>query len=858
MTSLLALLRAHADRSPRHPAILAPGREAASYEALVRQVVAVSECLREATVSPADRVALALPNGPELAVAFLGTVATAVCAPLAPDQPRAQLESELAGLRASALVVARGHETEARGAAATLGIPVIELEASEVAGAFTLTRHPVKERVAAMRGEDTDAALLLFTSGTTSKPKLVPLTEQSLLRSAANVAAALQLGAADRCLNVMPLFHIHGLVAGLLAPIAAGGSVVCTPGFRAPDVLGWIAELRPTWYTAVPTIHQAMLDVVRQRAGTGHAVRSAFRVVRSSSAALPVRVMEELEEVFGAPVIEAYGMTEAAHQMTSNPLPPEARKPGSVGTAAGPDVAVLDDGGRVLPARTVGEIVIRGPTVTAGYLDNPAANAAVFVDGWFRTGDQGRFDDDGYLTITGRLKEIINRGGEKVAPREVDEALLEHPDVVHAVAFAIPHSRLGEEVGAAVVLREGAQVTAAQLRVFVSDRLARFKVPRRVVVIDEIPRGRTGKLERTSLPERLGLNDASASQAIHPHVGPTDDVERALVAIWQRVLGDDEAPSIDADFFELGGDSLHATELLVEIEDAFDRRLPATVFFTCPTVRDMADALREPPDARSGVSVVRVQPDGSRPPLFCLLRGGSVVTVRHFAHALGSDQPIFGLWIPSMHGTRDTAGSVEEIAAACADAIRRTQPDGPYFLFGHSLGGVVIYETARQLAARGQRIGLVVLADSAHPRIVNAEWRRRRSARYRARKLLSQRGPAIVARRVRRVVGRERPTPVVYVPGTDVPADWAAAVERERHYVPGPAPGPLAIFATHRYLEVTGCPDLGWAPLLDKDWGAYEVPGNHDTMIGEPHVHVLAARLGECLRGAQAELGISS
>jgi thioesterase domain-containing protein/acyl carrier protein len=553
------------------------------------------------------------------------------------------------------------------------------------------------------------------------------------------------------------------------------------------------------------------------------------------------------------PVIEAYGMTEAAHQMTSNPLPEQPRKAGTVGKPAGSEVAVLDDAGRVLPHGAVGEIAIKGPTVTAGYLDNPAANAATFVNGWFRTGDQGCFDEDGYLTITGRLKEIINRGGEKVAPREIDEALLEHADVVHAAAFAIPHARLGEEVAAAVVLRDGAVVTAPELRVFVGERLAPFKVPRRVVVVDELPRGRTGKLERSNLATMLGLDQMSGTRhAGTAYVPPSDDIERELVAIWQSVLGTDEPPSIDVDFFELGGDSLHATELFLDIEAIFGRRLAATTLLTGATVQAMASALRASPESESasGASVVPVQPIGSKPPLFCLLRGGSVVTVRHFANALGPDQPTYALWYPAMHGPPDAAGSVEEIAATCVDAVLAVRREGPYFLFGHSLGGLVMYETARQLAARGHQIGLVALADSPHPDVITEWYRRRRTTRYRVRKLFSSKGPRMVASRIRHALGVHKPVEPTYVPGTNMRADYPAAMRRERHYAPGPARGPVVILATRRQLELAGTPDLGWAPLLEAGWEGYEVPGSHASMIGEPYVHVLAARLAACLEDA--------
>ncbi len=599
------------------------------------------------------------------------------------------------------------------------------------------------------------AALLLFTSGTTGSPKLVPLTERNLLTSAANVAETLRLEPTDRCLNVMPLFHIHGLVAALLGSLVAGGSVVCTEGFRARDVPEWIEEFRPTWYTAVPTIHQAMLQVARSSAAKGRVLPATFRFVRSSSAALPVGVLDGLEAAFDVPVIEAYGMTEAAHQMTSNPLPDQVRKPGTVGKAAGPDVAVLDDRGHVLPAGATGEVAIKGASVMSGYVDNPAANQASFVDGWFRTGDQGRFDEDGYLTITGRLKELINRGGEKVAPREIDIALLEHADVVEAAAFAIPHDRLGEDVAAAVVLRDGADVTTAQLRIFVGERLAPYKVPRRVVVVGALPRGRTGKIERANLAATLGLDAPAAGEGeAGAHVDATDEVERELCSIWQRVLDLDVPPSTDREFLELG-DSLNATELLVDVEEAFGRRLPATIFLTGATVQTMAEVLRGSATSRPGASVFPVQVGGTRPPLFCLLRGGAVITVRHLAAAVGSDQPVYALWYPAMHGPPDAAGSLEEIAAECAAAIRAARPDGPYFLFGHSLGGIVVYEVARQLAATGGEIRLVVLADGPHPRIAaDRVWSRWRTVRYRARKLASREGPAMVVRRMRRLLDR--------------------------------------------------------------------------------------------------------
>jgi acyl-CoA synthetase (AMP-forming)/AMP-acid ligase II len=322
--------------------------------------------------------------------------------------------------------------------------------------------------------------------------------------SAVNVSRTLRLSPDDVCLNIMPLFHIHGLIGAVLSSIAAGASIACAANFDALKFFRWFAETNPTWYTAVPTMHQAILG----RAARNLEVIAAgrLRLIRSSSSSLPPQVMHQLEKVFRAPVIEAYGMTEAAHQMASNPLPPGERFAGSVGIAAGPDIAIMNDAGDILNANQIGEVVIRGRNVIAGYENNPDANAKTWANGWFRTGDQGYLDEAGYLRLTGRLKEMINRGGEKITPLEIEIALLDHPAVAQAVAFAMPHPLLGEEIAAAIVLREELTAGEHELREFVAARLAQFKVPRKIVFLETIPKGPTGKLQRIGLAKVLGLD----------------------------------------------------------------------------------------------------------------------------------------------------------------------------------------------------------------------------------------------------------------------------------------------------------------------------------------------------------------
>lgn len=489
------------------PAIGAPGRDWLDYDGLRSLSAMVRADLRRFGIGAADRVAIVLPNGPEMAAAFVTIAQAATTAPLNPAYQREEYDFYLSDLRAKALVVPEGHDGPAVAAAQALGMSVLRLraDAGRPAGSFTLEGEAAAIEAQGMPGPD-DVALILHTSGTTSRPKIVPLSQSNIVASARHIAASLALSPQDRCLNVMPLFHIHGLVAAVSASLGAGGSVWCAPGFDALRFFGWMTEARPSWYTAVPTMHQAILS----RAARNRDVIGAvpLRFLRSSSASLPAPVMLELAATFGAPVIEAYGMTEAAHQMTCNPLAPGRQKPGSVGIPAGPEVRIAHEVENRL-VDGIGEVVISGPNVTLGYEGNPEANAKNFfeADGrrWFRTGDQGMLDDEGYLNLTGRLKEIINRGGEKISPLEVDAILLEHPAVQQVVTFAIPHAKLGEEVGAAVVLREGAEATERAIRDFAAGRLADFKVPRHVVILDEIPKGATGKLQRIGLAQKLGL-----------------------------------------------------------------------------------------------------------------------------------------------------------------------------------------------------------------------------------------------------------------------------------------------------------------------------------------------------------------
>ena len=493
--TLPELLRASA--SGHDVAVIVPEVDArVTYESLWAQVGGVADALASAGIRRGERVAIALPNGLPAIVSFLGASTVGTAAPLNPGYRYEEFCFYLEDTAARLLLCPREGADEARRAAAARGIPVLEVDADE-RGVVGIRGAP--SDASASDPTPDDVALILHTSGSTGRPKRVPIPHANLAVSAGNTARTYALSAGDVSLCVMPLFHVHGLVASTLAAFLAGGTVVAPARFNPLSFWRLVRDHRVTWYSAVPTIHQLLLSRAadgRRPAGAEH-----LRFIRSCSAALAPEVMEAMERVFGAPALEAYGMTEAAHQMASNPLPPGVRKPGTVGRGTGVQLGIMDASGALLPPGQLGEVVIKGPNVVRGYENNPEANASSFVDGWFRTGDQGVLDAEGYLRLTGRIKELINRGGEKFSPREVDEVLLSHPAVAEAVAFGVPHPTWGEEVAAAVVLREPQSESA--LLAHCRERLADFKCPKKIHVVDAIPRTATGKVQRRAVAEAL-------------------------------------------------------------------------------------------------------------------------------------------------------------------------------------------------------------------------------------------------------------------------------------------------------------------------------------------------------------------
>jgi oxalate---CoA ligase len=480
-------------RDSAEPAVIAEATaQTMSHRELADHVDRLAETLVGAGLRPGDAVALVLPNGLELIVLFLALArARLIAAPINPASKADELRGMFADVQPRAIVAVAGNFVVAN-AAAGLAAPIWAVSV-EPSGTVKLDGVSPPFPGALGTPDREDVALYLHTSGTEGRPKVIPLTHTNVLRAALHIATHYALTPADRSLVVMPLFHGHGLIGAALPMLASGGAIIVPPRFSASGFWGSFRRHRATWYTAVPTIHQILLE----RADADGALHAGPRFIRSCSAALAPAVLAALERRFGAPVLEAYGITEASHQVASNPLPPRAHKPGTVGFGVGAEIAVIDSFGRHLPGDSSGEVVVRGPSVMHHYHDNHAADAAVFIDGWLRTGDAGVLDDDGYLRLTGRIKEMINRGGEKISPAEIEDVLLAHPAVAEAAVFGVPDPKYGEVVEAAVVLRAEADPEA--LRAFCQEHLADFKVPRVIRIVTGLPKNATGKLQRRAL-----------------------------------------------------------------------------------------------------------------------------------------------------------------------------------------------------------------------------------------------------------------------------------------------------------------------------------------------------------------------
>jgi oxalate---CoA ligase len=849
-------LAALARRSPEAVALAAPHCRPLTFRGLMDQIESAGEALQNAGAYAGSATALALTQGPAAVTAALAIMTGSACAPVELNLTEQEYKDYFGQLRPSALVWDVASKPVAAEAARQLGIGVIGVRVPPVgpAGAFEIVEVSAAARDLDIR--QTDQAMIFQTSATTGVPKLVPRSYAALEILASENAAILELSPADRYLNLISLSHAAGPDA-IFAQLASGGSVFCTSGFREDGFVEWLDVFRPTWFLATPTVHRAILLAVQQ-VKPELLARVPLRFVRTGGAPADSELIRLLEQRFGVPVLEGYGLAEVP-TVSRNRL--SGRKPGSVGRSTGPQISIQDHAGTFLPADAEGEVVVRGPTVMAAYLDNPEANREAFNEGWFRTGDIGRIDADGFLFLAGRRKELINRGAKKIFPQEVDDALIRHPAVADAATFAIPHRSLGEDVAACAILREGERISERELREFASQRLAPFKVPRRIFFVPSIPKTASGKPKRLELTGRFGEAPAAARRMVDDGPGtsrqPTD-MEALLLAIWAGVLGI-EPSGVDDDFFDLGGDSLSAASMLRRVLDSFgpghDEFVQAE-FLNRPTVASLAQILGSRPEATrpelSNPAVV-FRSGGGRTPFFLFCNSlTEAYQLRHLSRRLGPDQPFSAFCPPEpLRGNRLL--TVENLAEESRASIRAVRPFGPYILGAYCGAAPLAYETALQLMAEGEQVPVLMLFDApapGYPKVLDhrsaylthASKILRGAVRTSLSELLSH------VRMVGRLAGRRRRGKMLRARlstgATDLGKNIPPRLTVCEEYVLRPFPARIVHFLAADLqvsARVLTDPRCGWADYAAGGLEEHYLAGDHASLFTETHASAVAA-----------------
>ncbi|MGE0650495.1 MAG: AMP-binding protein [Alphaproteobacteria bacterium] len=866
--SIADAVRRHAQARPDAPALVAEGQAPLTYAALAGLMDRLREQLNAAGLGRSDRIAVVGPNDAATAALITGIWECAAVVPMNPALSAGEFAIYFRDLKVQAVAIVDGLETVAGMVARNIDLPVLEIERTDSRVAGMIGIRPLPGGGTAARpgpAQPDDLAIVLTTSGTTSHSKVVATSHQQLSAKFARTVRAYELTEADRCLNLMPLFHAHGVFA-LGSELYSGGTFVTLSEFSAEAFFRFLEVFQPTWYTGSYTFHQAIHAAASDHAGA--IGKSRLRFFRTASGYLDPAIGRELERLFRAPVMTNYGSTEISC-MCRSPLPPAVRKPGTVGTSPDLEIAIMGPDNRLLPTGERGEVVVDSSKDFNGYENDPAANAQCFIGKWFRTGDEGFLDEDGYLTLTGRIKDIINRGGEKITPSEVDSALKDHPDVVDAITFPVPHATLGQEVAAAVVPAKGADFSDEILSKFLRNRLAPFKIPRRILIVSEIPKGATGKISRQRMAEHFGLvTDSSAARPPAKDDRPANPLEMTLQGLWAEVLGLAKV-GLHEDFFMLGGDSLQAVELFLRVEKEFGRRLPRSVLFEANTVAKMAEHIAAVVPSRC---IVPIQPHGDRPPFFCIHDGNAeVLKYRELSRLLGPEQPFYGIQSRGLDGEEEPFTDIDEMAAYYVQEIRKVQPEGPYYIGGYSFGGRVAYVTAQILRAAGEEVALLALLDTfclaGQRRVGWGAWFALH--RERLRELSFSRIPAYVWLRARNLVEmiyvrlrrksftaawhfyKSRGKPLPRLLWRPVPANDMI----RQNYRPRPYDGDAVLFKAQR--NAWNHPDQhdGWYRLIKGNLEIRPITGTHFEIMNQPHVRTVAAELADALEQARAAVG---
>ncbi len=860
------------NQDPDHSAIESPGYQPLTYRDLRNQIIFVIKTLNAMGFHRNNRIAVITPAGPETAVIIISVMAGFTCVPLNPQDKKHIFENYFSRIKIKAIIVQKGYKTSAVEVGISRNIPIIELiPGSDKAGIFelkTTVGMNIKEPEFAT---SSDISHILLTSGTTSRPKIVPVFQKQSFLSRQRNYPPIKITPVDRCLHIVPYYHAAGIGAPLLSVLLSGGTVICTKEFIPSDFFSLLKTYRPTFYSAGPALHKAILREIK-KVNPDELKNNSLRFIRSGSAPLPSDTVNELEALLGVPVINTYASSETGPISVNYPP-----KPGSVGIPVIDHLKIINDSGKGPGPLEQGEIVVQGETVFSGYEDAPEENKTAFIDGWFRMGDTGYLDGEGYLFITGRKKELINKGGEKISPAEIDDVLNNHPSVRQAMTFRINDPVLGEDI-AALVVAENKKISEEELRTYLLARLIQFKVPRRIYFVDEIPKGPTGKLLRYVGEERYNsgaLGDARIPATILDTVSQeVSRTQEKLLLLWKEIL-DADSLSPDDDFFRCGGNSLTAIELLIKIQRVFHITFPPDMIYLHPTIRQQVVLITQ----KAGNTpqyhplIVPIHENGTLPPLFCFHPlGGWIQEYLYISRFFDQDRPVFGIRSRGLEPAEKPVLTIEEAAREYLDAIKTVQQEGPYHLLGFSGGAIYAFELACHLQKMGECVTFLGIIDMSLPAplkklfnlnrghgqnilirtgfplytFVNSRLKKNpdsllyaifvKSVRLLSRGLLFLKGSTSL------------PAPgsnIGFIP--DARRRWISTLPEQQQilvitqyraigmYKPGTFSGDITLFSTGPDSEFyPGDPSRGWNSCIHGKTFLIDIPGDHDTLHKAP------------------------
>ena len=854
-----------ADSSPESPAIYLPDTNFITYKQLAEQINLLASELTKGGFADGQRIAIIMPHCLEAVLAFYAATLVATAVPLNPSSSVDELKQYMKLAKVEAIIVNAGYSGVVQQAAAEMAIPVVLMERRSKESFQFLFDGVTQKNFANAISHKNVTAVVLFTSGTTSTPKVVPLTHANLIKTVETTKEIFDLHKDDRAISVTPLFHIYGIVGPILSAAATSSSVICLPAFRPQEFFHILQAVKITWYAASPAIHYAVAEYAEKI----NADKDDYdlRLIRSGSAPLPLQLIEKLKSCFGAVVVQGYGLTETAGLATCNSPLLGKIKNESVGKPTGCEIAIMDEQGNFLPPSVAGEIVIRGESVTKGYENIDSEERIFLKNGWFRSGDQGYFDEEGFLFITGRIKEIINRGGVKISPYEVENVILQWPEIKEAAVFAIPHASLGEMPAAMIVLNDNQKLAADQLASFLKSKLTIDKLPVKVYFASQIPKSPNGKIQRRGLYQYIKEHQTKFEPT---HLGSSNISDRCsakekiLAEIWCKLLKIENLDE-DEDFFDAGGDSLLAAELFAEIDKKMQIDLPVDTIISYHTFGSLAAYLRKEHQDSGFDFIVPMKKTGRYNPLFCIHNiNGDTLVYRKLANDIDKEQPLYGLTLKIDSPQIIYPLTFEHLASLYAEEMQRIQPEGPYYIAGHSLGGIIAFEAARCLQAKGQEIALLAMFDTwlitkTHHK---SFWERNRHSYRKFAAVPFKQTFSYLQEKIMKEIERWKTKRFMqkYNHTLDAKLDKyfltkAIIIKALQNYQGNSYAGDI------HYFYAKDCGEEKYSEMATEQWRkrvsnvkVIEIAGSHAKMLEEPEVYELADKLNDLLAETRENL----